>query len=84
MLYLTNNQYKNINPLGSKFDKETPPKITISDVFGEVSRLAYFFLIPTLVYRDSYTLTPMRSLSKILAHFVNFLASIYYGTYFFI
>lgn len=73
-----------MNLLGPKAPKEAPLKVTVSDVFGEVSRLAYFFLIPTLVYRDSYTLTPVRSMSKIIAHLVNFLACIYYGTSLFI
>lgn len=83
MLYLTDNKYKHINPLGDKAPKEVPPKINLSDFSGEVYRLSYFFIIPTLVYRDSYTLTPIRQMSKIVAHLINFLACIYYGNYLF-
>lgn len=79
LLYLKNNPYKDINPLGDKAPKEVPFKITKSDIFGEVRRLSYFFIIPTLIYRDQYTLTPIRSLTKILTHLINFLACTYYS-----
>lgn len=79
LLYLKNNPYKDINPLGDKATKQVPFKITKYDIFGEVKRLSYFFIIPTLIYRDQYTLTPIRSLTKILTHLINFLACTYYS-----
>jgi sterol O-acyltransferase len=80
MLYLTDNKYKDISLLGHSAPKEIPIKITLGDFPTEVYRLSYFFIIPTLIYRDCYTLTPSRSMSKIFAHLINFLSCIYYGT----
>jgi sterol O-acyltransferase len=51
----------------------------MADFPGELRRLSYFFVAPTLIYRDVYTLTPIRSMAKIFIHSINFLACIYYS-----
>lgn len=51
------------------------------DIFTEFKNLSYFFVVPTIIYRDRYTLTPIRSMSNIILHSLNFLACIYYCTY---
>ena len=45
----------------------------------ELINLAYFFIAPTIIYRDQYTLTPYRSGWGIVANAVNFTACIYYS-----
>ena len=86
LLYLKDNDYKNFDPYHKEGDpkKAVGPakvKITMGNFFEEFSRLSYFFIIPTLIYRDSYTLTPIRSMSRIITHTINFFACIYYCTY---
>lgn len=50
------------------------------DLSSEIKKLSYFLFCPTLIYRDEYTLTPVRSIRKIMIHLTNFFACTYYGT----
>ena len=88
LLYLKNNSFKDYEVQGRKVngeDKNDPKmKITFGDFPLEVKRLSYFFFAPTLIYRDHYTLTPLRSVTKIFIHFINFMACIYYCNYLYI
>lgn len=85
LLYLKDNNFKAWVPPRRKTkdseEKEEPPKIkiTLGDFYTEVKRFSYFFVCPTLIYRDEYTLTPLRSTTSILFNFINFMACIYYG-----
>lgn len=85
LLYLKKNEFKNFDPHEKSNSPKKPIatkfKITNENIFEEFARLSYFFIIPTLIYRDSYTLTPLRSMSKMIAHFINFLACMYYGKF---
>jgi sterol O-acyltransferase len=93
MLYLSDNPYKDFEfrdvkvintAVDSLKDDEKSKDLKINiregDIFYEIKKLSYFFHAPTLIYRDSYVLTPVRSFRKIIVHLVNFLACTYYGT----
>ncbi len=64
--------------IDSQRPKSTYIEIDNNDIFTEVKNLSYFFFVPTIIYRDRYTLTPIRSMGSIIAHALNFLACIYY------
>jgi sterol O-acyltransferase len=92
LLYLKENTYRHfsfrgITVVNSKLmehqEEENNHKfmnidIKDEDIFSEIKKLSYFFVAPTLIYRDSYVLTPLRSTRKIIVHLINFLACIYY------
>lgn len=95
LLYCTENKYKNMEFRGIRVvngpaengkahgeDKGKLVYINIKDedIFSEIQKISYFFFCPTLIYRDHYTLTPVRSFKKIIVHTVNFIACTYYGT----
>jgi hypothetical protein len=96
LIYLTDNNYKSFEFRGVKVlhvlnnrnnngnnDEQKLLKINIKDedVFSEIKKISYFLFAPTLIYRDEYTLTPIRSVRKITIHLINFLACIYYGNH---
>lgn len=92
LLYLTDNPYRHFEFRGIKVvnsklkqhaEEESNHKcfyidIKDEDIFSEIKKLSYFFMAPTLIYRDSYVLTPLRSTRKIIIHLINFLACTYY------
>ena len=93
LLYIKKNPYMDFEFRGMKVLNVTPEeeynnkgkefKISIreADIFGEMKKLSYFFFCPSLIYRDSYVLTPVRSFRRMIAHLLNFLACCYYGTH---
>jgi len=62
-----------------KDDKIKKISIKYEDLFTEIKKLSYFFFCPTLIYKDEYTLTPVRSFKNIVIHSINFLSCTYYG-----
>ena len=92
LIYLTDNHYSDfefrgvrvINSPSSPEKKEDKSVYRINiknqDLSSEIKKLSYFLFCPTLIYRDEYTLTPVRSIRKIVIHLTNFFACTYYCT----
>lgn len=61
-----------------KYKEHKMPTFTMGDLSTEIRRFSYYFIAPTLIYRDNYTLTPQRSFSRAVIHFMNFMLCLYY------
>ena len=84
LLYCTENEYKGLIPDEFKskgFDSKSifQPKFEMSDYWTEIKRFSFFFVAPTLLYRDSYIKTSKRSYRAAAFHFLNFFLCIYFG-----
>lgn len=84
LLYCTDNEYKGLIPVefkakGIDSNKIFQPKFEISDLWTEIKRFSFFFVAPTLLYRDSYPKASKRSLRLAASHFLNFFLCIYFG-----
>jgi sterol O-acyltransferase len=81
LLYCTDNPYKDLDREFTKDKEYKRPVFSVEDISMEIRRYSYFFVSPTLVYRDSYTLTSKRSFTRAFIHFGNFLICLYYCTW---
>jgi sterol O-acyltransferase len=80
LLYCTDNPYKYFSPdfLKDKTDDSRLPIFNVMDLSTEIRRYSYFFIAPTLIYRDSYTLNPHRNFTRAFIHLTNFVICLYY------
>ncbi|CAD8085668.1 unnamed protein product [Paramecium primaurelia] len=84
MLYGTENKYKyyilqQFEKKGITKQNALLPDINIQSLSQELKRYTYFFLAPTLLYRDYYVKAPNYSKKKVIIEFANFFLCIYYG-----
>ena len=83
LLYCSDNKFRDKVPAfvlrNSKAESMKIPNFDLGDISTEIRRFTYFFIAPTLIYRDQYTLVPKRRFSVILEHFFNFFTCVFYS-----
>lgn len=89
LLYCTENKYKHFIPKdlkGSlKIEDLNIPETNLGSIFVEIKRFSYYFIAPTLIYRDSYIKYNLRNGSTkrdykfLAANLMNFLLTIYFA-----
>jgi len=89
LLYCTDNKYKHYIPKelqsSLKIEDLNIPETNLGSLSVEFKRFTYYFVAPTLIYRDSYKKYNLRNGSTkrdynfIISNFLNFILSIYFA-----